>query len=117
MISPVARKTTVYSLNVTKTKRRLSGKLERDPIKKLFNLLKKYVIFNVRFFCYLMKIPTFRKHRSVGFAYQRNSMNKGQQLSFNVWRVWMSPKHISNAGGQLLSPKKAFLTSQSLAFG
>lgn len=117
MISPVARKTTVYSLNVTKTKGRLSGKLERGPIKKLFDLLKKYVIFNVHFFCYLMKISTFRKDCSVGFAYQRNSMNKGKQLSFNVWRVWMSPKHNSNSGGQLLSPKKALLTSQSLSFG
>lgn len=71
MISLVARKTTVYSLNVTKTKRRLPGKLERDPIRKIFDLLKEYVIFNVCFFCYLMKIPTFRKHSSAEFAYQK----------------------------------------------
>ena len=77
MISPVARKTTIYSLSATKTKERLSRKLERDPVKELLELLKKYVIFNVCFFCYLMKIFKFRRGNSVGFAGQRNARGQG----------------------------------------
>ena len=44
-------------------------------------------------------------------------VDKDELLSFNAWRVWMSPKCESNAGGQLFSPRKALVTSKRLAFG
>lgn len=53
------------------------GKLGRDSAKVIFELFKKYVIFNEYFFCYLTKIFKFRKGSNAGFAGQRNSLEQG----------------------------------------